>query len=85
VAEPVDNASPALEELDRLLQRLVADRVRASDQLADYRRQLDELNAEKARVEADLQALEGRLGEEDELLDAMRSRLSGLTESRPEH
>ena len=85
VAEPVDNASPALEELDRLLQRLVADRVRASDQLADYRRQLDELNAEKARVEADLQALEGKLGEEDELLDAMRSRLSGLTQSHPEH
>jgi hypothetical protein len=81
----LDDASPALEELDRLLQRLVADRARASDQLAGYRRQLDELNEEKAQVEADLRALETKLGEEDELLDTMRTRLSGLTQSLPEH
>jgi hypothetical protein len=81
----LDDASPALEELDRLLQRLVADRARASDQLAGYRRQLEELNEEKARVEADLRALETKLGEEDELLDTMRSRLSGLTRTLPEH
>jgi type IV pilus assembly protein PilB len=81
----LDDASPALEELDRLLQRLVADRARASDQLAGYRRQLDELNEEKARVEADLRALETKLGEEEELLDTMRTRLSGLTQSLPEH
>jgi Type II secretion system (T2SS), protein E, N-terminal domain len=81
----LDDASPALEELDRLLQRLVADRARASDQLAGYRRQLDELNEEKARIEADLRALETKLGEEDELLDTMRTRLSGLTQSLPEH
>ncbi len=79
-----DDASPALEELDRLLERLVADRARAGDQLADYRRKLDELNEKKARVEADLQALETKLGEEDQVLDSMRSRLSGLTRSLPE-
>jgi hypothetical protein len=92
VAEPaepsspaLDDASPALEELDRLLERLAADRARASDELADYRRQLDELNEEKARVEADLRALETKLGEEDNLLDTMRTRLTGLTRSLPEH
>jgi MshEN domain len=92
VAEPaepsspaLDDASPALEELDRLLERLAADRARASDQLAGYRRQLDELNEEKARVEAELRALETKLGEEDNLLDTMRTRLTGLTRSLPEH
>jgi hypothetical protein len=85
VAEPVETASPALEELDRLLERLVADRARASNQVTDYRRRLDELNEEKARVEADLQALESKLGDEDELLDSMRTRLGGLARSLPEH
>jgi hypothetical protein len=89
-AEPVEDhslgdSSPALEELDRLLQRLVSDRAHATDQLTDYRRQLEELNEEKARIEADLRALETKLGEEDELLDSMRTRLGGLTQSLPEH
>lgn len=85
LAEPEDDSSPALEELDRLLARLVAERVRASDQLAGYRRRLEELNDEKARVESDLQALETKLGQEDQLLDSMQAKLSGLGRSLPEH
>jgi hypothetical protein len=85
VAESQDGSSPALEELDHLLERLVSERVRASDQLADYRRQLDELSQKKARIEADVLALESKLGQEDQLLDSMRAKLGGLTQSLPEH
>jgi hypothetical protein len=84
VAESPDDSSPVLEELDRLLERLVSDRVRASDRLADYRRQLDELSEEKARIEADVLALESKLGHEDQLLESMRAKLSGLTQSLSE-
>jgi hypothetical protein len=85
VAESEDGSSPALEELDHLLERLVSERVRASEQLADYRRQLDELSQTKARIEADVLALESKLGQEDQLLDSMRAKLGGLTQSLPEH
>jgi hypothetical protein len=85
VAESEDGSSPALEELDHLLERLVSERVRASEQLADYRRQLDELSQKKARIEADVLALESKLGQEDQLLDSMRAKLGGLTQSLPEH
>lgn len=85
VAESQDGSSPALEELDHLLERLVSERVRASDQLADYRRQLDELSQKKARIEADVLALESKLGQEDQLLHSMRAKLGGLTQSLPEH
>jgi MshEN domain len=83
--EPENDAAPALEELDRLLARLVADRVQASNQIAGYRRQLDELDEQKARVEADLRALESKLGQEDQVLDSMRSKLGDLGRTLPEH
>ena len=74
-----------LDQLDRLLDRLVTERVRTGDELAGHRRQLDELAAEKARLEESLRSvedsirsLESKLGQEDELLDSMRTKLAGL-------
>ena len=87
-----DDGSPVLDQLDRLLDRLVSERVRTGDELAGHRRQLDELAAEKARleesirpvedsirsVEDSIRSLESKLGQEDDLLDSMRSKLAGL-------
>jgi hypothetical protein len=96
-----DDASPVLDQLDRLLDRLVSERVSTADELAGYRRQLDELAADKARLEEGLRAveeslrsveesvrkteesvrsLEAKLGQEDELLDSMRTKLAGLAQ-----
>jgi hypothetical protein len=84
--EPADDGSPVLDQLDRLLNRLVSERVRTGDELAGYRRQLDDLAAEKARLEESLRSvedsirsLEAKLGQEDELLDSMRTKLADLS------
>lgn len=91
-AEPEDDGSPVLDQLDRLLDRLVSERVGTADELAGHRRQLDELAAERARLEESLRSLdesvrsleesvrslEAKLDHEDELLDSMRTKLEGL-------
>ena len=90
--EPEDDGSPVLDQLDRLLDRLVSERVSTADELSGHRRKLDDLAAEKARLEESLRSvdesarsveesvrsLETKLGREDELLDSMRARLAGL-------
>jgi chromosome segregation ATPase len=92
-AEPEDDGSPVLDQLDRLLDRLVSERVRTADELSGYRRQLDELAAEKARLEESVRSidervrsteesvrsLEAKLGHDDDLLDSMRTKLAGLS------
>jgi hypothetical protein len=93
--EPADDGSPVLDQLDKLLDRLVSERVSTADELAGHRRQLDELADEKARLEKSLrsvedkvrstgetiQSLEAQLAREDELLESMRTKLAGLTRS----
>jgi hypothetical protein len=74
-----DDPSPVLDQLDRLLNRLVSERVRTSDELAGHRRRLDELAEEQARVEESVRSLEDKLGQDDQLLESMRTRLTGLT------
>ena len=85
-SKPADDGSPVLDQLDRLLDRLVSERVRTGDELAGYRRQLDDLAAEKARLEESLRSvedsirsLETKLDQEDELLDSMRTKLADVS------
>jgi hypothetical protein len=94
-AEPADDGSPVLDQLDKLLDRLVSERVSTADELAGHRRQLDELADEKARLEKSLrsvedkvrstgesvQSLEAQLAQEDDLLESMRTKLAALTRS----
>jgi MshEN domain len=77
--EPDNDPSPVLDELDRLLNRLVSERVRTSDELAGHRRRLDELAEEQARVEESVRSLEDKLGQDEQLLESMRTKLAGLT------
>ena len=77
--EPEDDSSPVLEQLDQLLNRLVSERVRTSDELAGHRRRLDELAEEQTRVEESVRSLEDKLGQDDRLLEAMRTKLADLT------
>jgi MshEN domain len=77
--EPADESGPALTELDRLVDRLVSERSHLRDELDGYRRRLAELGEEKARVEESLRAVEAHLGDEDRMLDSMRSKLSELS------
>ena len=77
--EPDDDSSPVLEQLDELLNRLVSERVRTSDELAGHRRRLDELAEEQSRVEESVRSLEDKLGQDDRLLESMRTKLAGLT------
>lgn len=79
VPEPADDSVPAVEQLDRLVERLVSERSRVRDELDGFRRRLDELDAERAQVEESLRAVEAKVGEEDRLLDSMRSKLTGLS------
>lgn len=76
--EPDNDPSPVLDELDRLLNRLVSERVRTSDELAGHRRRLDELAEEQARVEESVRSLEDKLGQDEQLLESMRTKLAGL-------
>jgi MshEN domain len=77
--EPDDDPSPVLDQLDRLLNRLVSERVCTSDELAGHQRRLDELAEEQARVEESVRSLEDKLGQDDQLLESMRTKLAGLT------
>jgi len=80
-SEPVGDNSPVLDQLDRLLDQLVSERASTSDELAGYRRRLDELSEEKSRLEESVRSLEAKLGHEDQQLDSMRTKLSGLTQA----
>jgi MshEN domain len=77
--ETDDDLSPVLDQLDRLLTRLVSERVRTSDELAGHRRRLDELAEEQRLVEESVRSLEDKLGQDGQLLESMRARLADLT------
>ena len=76
--EPRDDSSPAVDQLDRLVEQLLAERARARDELEAHQRRLDELNEERARTEESVRSLEAKLGQEDEVLERMRTKLADL-------
>jgi hypothetical protein len=73
-----DDSSPAVEQLDRLVEQLIAERARANEELGRCRQRLAELNDEQSRTQESIQSLEARLGHEDEVLEKMRARLVDL-------
>jgi type IV pilus assembly protein PilB len=79
--EPEADPSPVLDQLDRLLDQLVSERVRTADHLAGYRSRLAELADERARLEENVRSLETKLGHEDQLLESMRTKLGDLAPS----
>ena len=92
VADTEDHSAPAVDELDRLLERLLDERERAREelagyqqQLAGYQRQLADLEDQQSRVRESIRSLEAKLGDEEKRLETMRARLTEYTESFSQH
>ena len=50
-----------------------------TDEAEAIRRRLDELTEEQARIEDSVRSLESKLGQDDRLLESMRTKLADLT------
>jgi hypothetical protein len=81
VDEHQHDSSPAVDQLDRLIEQLLAERVHARDKLSAHRQRLAELNEEQARVQENVGTLEAKLGQEDRVLERMRAKLADLNGS----
>jgi hypothetical protein len=86
--EPVDDSAPVVDQLDRLLERLLDERERSRAELAgyerqlvDYQRQLSDLEDQQARVRESIRSLESKLGVEEQRLESMRARLTEYAQS----
>jgi hypothetical protein len=92
VAEPDDDSAPVVDQLDRLLERLLDERERSREELAGYerqlvgyQRQLSDLEDQQARVRESIRALEAKLGDEEQRLESMRARLTEYAQSFSQH
>jgi hypothetical protein len=82
------HSAPVVDELDRLLERLLDERERSQEelagyrrQLADYQRQLADLEDQQARVRESVRSLESKLGDEEKRLESMRAKLTEYAQS----
>ncbi len=92
VADAEDRSAPVVDELDRLLERLLDERERAREelagyqrQLAGYQRQLAELEDQQSRVRESIRSLEAKLGDEEKRLESMRAKLTEYAQSFSQH
>ena len=76
-----DDSTPVLEELDRLLDRLLAERTQSQQQLAAYEAELEALRRDEARIAEIMRKLEVKAVRDDQVLEAMRGRLAGMSDS----
>jgi MshEN domain len=91
-ADAEHHSAPAVDELDRLLERLLDERERAREelggyqrQLAGYQRQLAELEDQQTRVRESIRSLEAKLGDEEKRLESMRAKLTEYAQSFSQH
>jgi hypothetical protein len=90
--EVENDSAPVVDQLDQLLELLLAERERSREELAgyerqlvDYQRQLSDLEEQQARVRESIRSLESKLGAEDKRLDSMRTRLTEYAQSFSQH
>ena len=76
-----DDSTPVLEELERLLDRLLAERTQSQQQLAAYEAELEALRRDEARIAESMRKLEVKAVRDDQVLEAMRGRLAGMSDS----
>ena len=76
-----DDSTPVLEELERLLDRLLAERTQSQQQLAAYQAELEALRRDEARIAESMRELEDKAARDDHVLEAMRGRLAGMSDS----
>ena len=76
-----DESTPVLEELDRLLDRLLEERGRTRDQLVACHQQLEALREDEARLQESIRALEAKATRDEQHLESMRSKLAGMSDS----
>jgi MshEN domain len=79
--EVAEDSPPDLEQLDRLLERLLDERQQAKDELVASQQQLAALDEERAGLAESIRTLETKLGRDDRLLDAMRTKLTDFSQS----
>ncbi len=86
--EPENDSAPVVDQLDRLLERLLVERERSREELAgyerqlvDYQRQVSDLEDQQARVRENIRSLELKLGDEEQRLESMRARLTEYAQS----
>ena len=80
-AVAADDSTPVLEELDRLLDRLLEERGRTRDQLVACQQQLEALREDEARLQESIRALEAKATRDEQHLESMRSKLAGMSGS----
>lgn len=80
-AVAADESTPVLEELDRLLDRLLEERGRTRDELVACHQQLEALREDEARLQKSIRALEAKATRDEQHLESMRSKLAGMGDS----
>jgi MshEN domain len=97
--EVEDHSAPVVDQLDQLLERLLGERERSREELADYHRQLADyqrqvadyqrqvadLEDQQAQVRESIRSLEAKLGDEETRLESMRARLTEYAQSFSQH
>jgi hypothetical protein len=76
-----DQSTPVLEELDRLLDRLLEERGRTRDQLVACHQQLEALKEDEGRLHESIRALEAKATRDEQHLESMRSKLAGMSDA----
>jgi Type II secretion system (T2SS), protein E, N-terminal domain len=75
-----DESTAVLEELDRLLDRLLEERGSTRDQLVACRQQLEALREDEARLQESIRALEAKATRDEQYLESMRTKLAGMSD-----
>lgn len=76
-----DESTPVLEELERLLDRVLEERGLTRDQLVACHQQLEVLREDEARLQESIRTLEAKATREEQHLESMRSKLFGTGDS----